>query len=194
MPHPNPLSLAGRLDNGASRLICTLLSGLKKTLLWLCGLLVLALLPFIIFEYGEGLADMSVLEWGFLLLLSLLTWRHVNYCKHFSTGLWQGVSRLLIVQGLLFTIELMIIGLAAIFLWQTEYEYLLQHYLRIDDPISKLVTYFTILIALYLSAPTAARTTKTLLKAQADINASSGSLSSESPAPVMSNTLKEPTL
>lgn len=187
---PNPLSLAGRLDNSASRLICTLLSGLKKTLLWLCGLLILALLPMLIFEYGEGLADISLLEWGFMLLLGLLLWRHAHYCRHFSTGFWKGASRLLTSIGILSVVELAMIGLCEIFLWRTEYEELPKHYLLEDDPLVKLATYATLLMALYLAAPSASRNTAVKDDRQAEDTSSP----SDNIEPVESDTYKEPTL
>lgn len=73
MQHPE-LSLAGKLDSGLTKGLCLLLRGVKAGGLWLLGLLTLATLPWMIFEYGDGLADLSLLEWSFMPLLALFPW------------------------------------------------------------------------------------------------------------------------
>lgn len=62
------LSLAGKLDNLLSKGLCSLFGGLANTFIWLLGLLVLVGQPVQIFEYGEGLSDVSWAEWGFMFL------------------------------------------------------------------------------------------------------------------------------
>lgn len=155
------LALVGKLDNGLAKGLCLLLRGLKTGSLWLIGLSMFASLPWMIFEYGEGLADLSPLEWMFIPLLALLLWRHVRYCQHFATGVWSGLSRLLIFQGVMGVFELAVIGFAAGLLAQKGHLEEFLHYLMQDDPISKCVTFGTVLLAVYLAVPTA--TTKTLL-------------------------------
>ena len=150
------LSLAGKLDNGLTKGLCLLLRGLKTGSLWLLGLLTLAGLPWIIFEYGEGLADLSLLEWGFMPLLALLLWRHSHYCRHFTTGTWRGLSRFLMFQGVMSVLGLIIIGLFTFVMAQTENLQEFFHYLLQDDPISKIVNFGSVLLAAYLAAPTAA--------------------------------------
>lgn len=56
------LSLAGKLDNLLTKGLCSLLGGLANTFIWLLGLLVLVGQPIQIFEYGEGLSDVSWAE------------------------------------------------------------------------------------------------------------------------------------
>lgn len=150
------LSLAGKLDNGLTKGLCLLLRGLRTGSLWLLGLLTLAGLPLIIFEYGEGLADLSLLEWGVMPLLALLLWRHIHYCQHFTTGTWRGLSRLLMFQGVMSVLGMIIIGLFTFVMAQTEDIQRLYQYLLQDDPISKIVTFGSVLLAVYLAAPTAA--------------------------------------
>jgi hypothetical protein len=150
------LSLAGKLDNGLTKGLCLLLRGLKTGSLWLLGLLTLAGLPWIIFEYSEGLADISPLEWGFMPLLALLLWRHSHYCQHFTTGIWRGLSRLLMFQGVMSILGLVIIGLLTFVMAQTGDLQGLLRYLLQDDPISKFVSFGSVLLAVYLAAPTAA--------------------------------------
>lgn len=150
------LSLAGKLDNGLTKGLCLLLGWLKNASLWLVGLLTLTSLPLLIFEYGEGLADLSLLEWGFMPLLVLLLWRYVRYCQHFTTGMWRGLNRLLICQGVMSALGLVLIGLLTSVMVQTEHLQELVSYLTQDDPISKLVNLGSVLLAAYLAAPTAA--------------------------------------
>ncbi|MDH2373894.1 hypothetical protein QD228_08610 [Cobetia sp. 3AK] len=190
MSQSGNLSLTGKIDNGVSRILCQILNTLKTLLLWLTGLMIVVLLPFAIFEYGEGLADMSLLEWAFVVLSGLLVWRHVHYCQHFSTGFWKGASRLLVSLGILTVVELVVIGLCEIFLWQSEYEALPKQYLLEDDPLVKLATYATLLIALYLAAPTGLRSTATKDEQQDE----RPSLSPDEADSATSDTFKEPTL
>jgi hypothetical protein len=159
------LSLVGKLDSGLTKGLCLLLGWLKTASLWLLGLLTLALLPFLIFEYGEGLADLSLLEWAFMPLLALLLWRHVHYCQHFATGIWHGLTRLLICQGIMGALGLLLIGLLTSVMVQTEHLQTLLSYLAQDDPISKLVSLGSVLLAAYLAAPTARITAPSMPKA-----------------------------
>lgn len=158
------LSLAGKLDNGLTKGLCLLLGWLKTASLWWLGLITLASLPFLIFEYSEGLADLSLLEWGFMPLLALLIWRHVRYCRHFATGMWRGLNRLLICQGIMSALGLLLIGLLTAVMVQTDHVQGLVAYLSQDDPISKLVSFGSVLLAAYLAAPTADITTLSMPK------------------------------
>ncbi|MGV8842901.1 MAG: hypothetical protein ACOH2I_06600 [Pseudomonas sp.] len=159
------LSLVGKLDNGLTKGLCLLLSWLKTASLWWLGLLTLASLPLLIFEYGEGLADISPMEWGFMPLLALLLWRHVRYCRHFTTGIWRGLNRLLICQGIMSALGLLLVGLLTAVMVQTDHLQELLSYLKQDDPISKFVSFGSVLLAAYLAAPTAGITTLSMPKA-----------------------------
>lgn len=157
----NPeMTLIGKLDIGLSKGICLILGALKTGFIWLSGLALIVWLPFIVFEYGDGLVDLSSLEWIFMILMGLLIWRHVRYCKHFGTGFWRGLSRLLICQGLLMTFELVVIGFVASMLVGVKpldtatnnlREFL--QFLMMDDPASKILTFTLILFATYLAPP-----------------------------------------
>jgi hypothetical protein len=159
------LSLVGKLDNGLTKGLCLLLGWLKTASLWWLGLLTLAALPWLIFEYGEGLADLSLMEWGFMPLLVLLLWRHVRYCRHFTTGMWRGLNRLLICQGVMTALYLVFIGLLASVMVQTEHFEELTSFLTLNDPISRFVNLVSVLLAAYLAAPTAGITTRSMPKA-----------------------------
>lgn len=158
------LSLVGKLDNGLTKGLCLLLVWLKNASLWWFGLLTLASLPLLIFEYGEGLADISLLEWAFMPLLALLLWRHVRYCRHFATGIWRGLNRLLICQGIMSALGLLLVGLLTAVMVQTDHLQELLSYLTQDDPISKFVSFSSVLLAAYLAAPTAAVNTLSIPK------------------------------
>lgn len=159
------LSLVGKLDNGLTKGLCLLLGWLKTASLWWLGLLTLASLPLLIFEYGEGLADLSLLEWGFMPLLVLLLWRHVRYCRHVTTGMWRGLNRLLICQGIMSALGLLLIGLLTAVMVETDDVQGLVTYLAQDDPISKFVSLGSVLLAAYLASPTAGITTRSMPKA-----------------------------
>lgn len=95
------MSVVEKLDNGLSKGLCRILDGLKITALWLVGLWELASLPLRIFEYKEGLSDLSPTELIFLPLMGLLLWRQIHYSRRFGAGFWSGFSRLLIALGML---------------------------------------------------------------------------------------------
>lgn len=154
------LSLIGRIDNGLSKGLCLILRALKTGFIWLSGLAMIIWLPLIIFEYGDGLADLSSIEWIFMILIGLLIWRHVRYCKHFRSGFWRGLSRLLMCQGLLMTFQLVVIGFVASMLVSfqpadTATDHLREflQLLMMDDPVSKILNFTLILFATYLAAP-----------------------------------------
>lgn len=155
MQHPE-LSLAGKLDSGLTKGLCSMLAGLKVGGLWLLGLLTLASLPWMIFEYGDGLADLSLLEWSLMPLLALLLWRHIRYCQHFGMGFWRGLSRLLIAQGIMAAAGMVLLGACAALLAQTEHSDELLRLLIQEDPLDKLLTFGMVLLALYLAIPKSA--------------------------------------
>ncbi|MFL1390629.1 hypothetical protein ACI77F_23465 [Pseudomonas tritici] len=145
---PSELSLAGKLDIGLTKGLCMLCSGAISSLIWLLGIVQLVTQFSGIFEYGEGLSDLSWGEWGFMPLFVLLLWRHRVYCRHFGWGLWRGLSRLLAFQGRVLGIGLLILG--AGWLWGKPSELV-----RTDmDPIMQLVRFGLALLTLYLAAPT----------------------------------------
>lgn len=98
-------------------------------------------------------------------LLTLLVWRHVRYCRHFTTGIWRGLNRLLICQGIMSALGLLLVGLLTAVMVQTDHVQGLVTYLSQDDPISKLVSFSSVLLAAYLAAPTAGITTLSMPKA-----------------------------
>lgn len=147
------LSLISKLDNGLTKGLCIMLRWIKNFSLWLLGAVLLQRSIKMIFEYSEGLADVSWHEWAFLLLMPLLLWRHVSYCQYFSIGLWNGLSRLLIAQGVLGALSYFIIGsLLSLVLASGHLESFLFS-LAQENPIEKLVEYGLILLAIYLAAP-----------------------------------------
>lgn len=154
--HKNELSLAAKLDTALTKGLCAILTGIKVGSLWLLGLLTLASLPWIIFEYGEGLVDLSLLEWSLMPLLALLLWRHIRYCRHFTTGFWRGLGRLLIAQGIIATVGMVLLGAFAALLSNTEHPDELLRLLIQEDPLDKLLALGMILLALYLAIPKSA--------------------------------------
>ena len=130
-----------------------MLRWIKNFSLWLLGAVLLQRSIKMIFEYSEGLADVSWHEWAFLLLMPLLLWRHISYCQYFSTGVWSGLSRLLIAQGLLGVLFFFGIGLLMAILVLGEYVDGSDLTFGQENPLVKLVEYGLILLAVYLAAP-----------------------------------------
>ncbi|MDD2162603.1 hypothetical protein N1078_18750 [Pseudomonas sp. MIL19] len=147
------LSLAGKLDTGLTKGLCLLLGWLIHIAIWLVGLLGLAGQAIQIFEYEEGLADVSWLEWSFMLLFALLLRRHVHYCRNFGAGFWSGVNRLLTFQGRLVCLGLGIFGFAVGF--EQELGTSVDLLNTVADPVTELAAFGFVLLALYLAAPTA---------------------------------------
>lgn len=107
----NPkLSLFAQVDTGLVRFACGLLDGLKHLGLWMLGLIAIDEYFALIFEYGEGLADMALHEWAFLLLALALTWRHCHYARHFDYGFWRGLGRWLTAQGILLAVGMIVLA------------------------------------------------------------------------------------
>ena len=155
MHHPE-LSLAGKLDSGLTRGLCSMLTGLMVGGLWLLGLLTLASLPWVFFEYDDGLADLSLLEWGLIPVMAMLLWRHIRYCRYFAMGFWRGLNRLLIAQGIMAAVGMALFGACVAFLAQTEHPEDLLRLLIQEDPRDKLLAFGMVLLALYLAIPKSA--------------------------------------
>lgn len=145
------LSLAGRLDRLLSKGLCSLLGGVANTFIWLLGLLVLVGQPLQIFEYGEGLSDVSWAEWAFMFLFVLLLRRHIQYCRHFSTGFWAGLSRLVVFQGRLVCAGLSILGFVVGLESQLGASMDLSSTV---DPVMDVTGLGLVLLMLYLAPPT----------------------------------------
>lgn len=148
------LSLASKLDNGLTHYLCLLLGCLLSATIWLLGLLCLGSQLPQVFEYGEGLADISWHEWTFMLLFGLLLWRHIRYCRYFATGFWHGLNRLLMFQGRLAGVALGVLGFLIGF--EPLLETPLEPLNAISDPTIELAGFGLVLLVLYLAAPTAA--------------------------------------
>jgi hypothetical protein len=170
----NPkLSPFAQVDTGLTRFVCGLLGGLKHLALWMLGLIAVADFFALIFEYGEGLADMALHEWVFMLLVLALTWRHCHYARHFGYGFWRGLGRWLTAQGVLLAIELASLG---VIVWPSlefaSYAKALDS-LDLVNKEEEILSLAFALLALYLGAPTQART-------------------AEQPKPVTENARQEP--
>lgn len=161
MQPPVPISLLAKLDTGLNHAAGYLLRSLKPLALWLTGLIVLFTYIHMVFEYGEGLADISQFEWAFMLLAALLTWRHCHYARQFGYGFWRGLARGLAAQGMALIVELTLLGLLILLtLWAISLPIEWRATANaIDDGDIAFKTYEIIgqamvLLALYLGAPT----------------------------------------
>lgn len=104
-----------------------------------------------IFKYGEGMADLSMVEKGVLLLLVWLLWRHWRYCQYCSTSYWQRLLRPLLSLGRLFVVEQVVVGIIydidATLLAEDAGQF--QEYAMYE----RLLDSVLFLVALYLAAP-----------------------------------------
>lgn len=165
----NPkLSLLAQVDTGLARFACGLLIGLKHLSLWMLGLIAIAYSFSRIFEYGEGLADMALHEWVFILLALALTWRHCHYARHFGYGFWRGLGRWLTAQGILLAVG-MIVWPSLEFTCSAK----ALDSLSLANKEEEILSLVFALLALYLGAPTQPRT-------------------AEQPKPVTENARQEP--
>jgi len=150
----NPkVSLLTQVDTGLARFACGLLEGLKHLGLWLLGLIAIANYYALIFEYGEGLSDMALHEWAFMLLALALTWRHCHYARHFDYGFWRGLGRWLTAQGILFAVGMIILAIPE-FTGSAKALDSLDLATKEEEVLSLAFA----LLALYLGAPTQPRT------------------------------------
>ncbi|MFQ2713497.1 hypothetical protein ACK3YJ_01140 [Aeromonas caviae] len=148
--HAESPSLLQRCDN-------RLMSLCQRLCYWLGRFLLLGLgggyvVTFFsaIFEYGEGIADMDIVEKGTLLLLIFLLWRHWRYCQYCSTPYRQRLLRPLQYWGWVYVVELATVGIIfvadATLLVGDVSEY---H----GDAIYERLDCLLLLVALYLAAP-----------------------------------------
>ncbi|MEJ5864482.1 hypothetical protein [Pseudomonas farsensis] len=151
---PTQLPLFAKLDLGLTKALRVLLRWCALGGCWLLGLSSLVLMPFGIFTYDEGLSDISLVEAGAVLSLLPVLWRHVRYCRHFKAGFWHSLNRVLLAQGLMCAFCLLLVGLG---IWLTLNGGDLQAHIRdlqTGTPLRECLTYASVLLALYLAAPT----------------------------------------
>ena len=114
----------------------------------LTGTAYLGLIMAGIFEYGDGIYDISTLEVISILLFFALLYRHYSYCQRFKANLWSSISRPLYAfgwQALIFGIPLITYAVV---------QYKLGRTLNIYETSEvKILIWAINLIVLYLSAP-----------------------------------------
>lgn len=101
-----------------------------------------------IFEYDDGIFDISGLEVVAILLFSALLYRHYQYCMRFKSSLWSSISRPLYAFGWL----AIVVGIPVItYVYvQNELSRPLEYF---ETSEGKLLDWFLTLAVLYLSAP-----------------------------------------
>lgn len=150
LPSSSP-SLLQRFDNGLMGLCQRLCYWLGQCFLLGFGCASVWTFVTTIFKYGEGMADLSIVEKGVLLLLVLLLWRHWRYCQYCSTPYLQRMLRPLLSLGFLFLVEQVMVGI----IFNVDISLLaedagqFQEYAIYD----RLLDSVLFLVALYLAAP-----------------------------------------
>ncbi|MFB2711648.1 hypothetical protein ACE1BU_12345 [Aeromonas veronii] len=147
----NSPSLLQRFDNGLMGLCQRLCYWLGQCFLFGFGCASVWTFVTTIFKYGEGMADLSMVEKGVLLLLVWLLWRHWRYCQYCSTSYWQRLLRPLLSLGRLFVVEQVVVGIIydidATLLAEDAGQF--QEYAMYE----RLLDSVLFLVALYLAAP-----------------------------------------
>lgn len=106
MQHDTDVPLGVRIDSSIAHFSRATLCWLGIALLFMAGLASFAMIPLAVFEYGEGLHDVSTHEWFFLALIALLLWRYWIHCSHFNATVWTRISRILLFMGGFLFIEI----------------------------------------------------------------------------------------
>jgi len=147
----NSPSLLQRCDNGLMSLCQWLCYWLGQCFLFGFGCVSVWTFVITIFKYGEGMADLSIVEKGILLLLVLLLWRHWRYCQYCSTSYWKRLLRPLLSLGSLFVVEQVIVGI----IFNLDATLLAEDARRFQEyaVYERLLDYMPFLAALYLAAP-----------------------------------------
>ena len=158
LPTPSP-SFWERLDLSLTLTLRRLLRGTGNATLWILGLLSYAALPLVGMEYYDGMLQSTWVEWAYVVLLPLLLWRHIAYCKRFNTGFWVGFNRLLKFSGLFVVIWSAAAGLLVTTFLETDMLFdVLGALVQSLDVSGDLFTYGTSLLVVYMSAPNATHT------------------------------------
>lgn len=106
MQHDTDVPLGVRIDSSIAHFSRTTLYWLSIALLFIAGLASFAMIPFAVFEYGEGMHDVSTHEWLFLALTALLLWRYWIHCSHFNATVWTRLTRIFLFMGGFLFIEI----------------------------------------------------------------------------------------
>jgi hypothetical protein len=106
MQHGKDVPLGVRIDSSIAHFSRRTLYWLIMALLFTAGLASFAMIPFAVFEYGDGLHDISTHEWFFLALIALLLWRYWIHCSHFNVTVWTRLSRIFLFMGGFLFIEI----------------------------------------------------------------------------------------
>lgn len=113
---------------------------------------------FELFEYKEGLRDLSNVEIVFLFLFVVIIYRHVSYCFKYKIGIWNSIIRPFYALGALVFVSFAVIGYWICILYFDDNA----KSIRIEDVfvtpngIEQLIILTATLLAIYLATPTSA--------------------------------------
>ena len=105
-----------------------------------------------IFEYKEGLSDISTIEIVFTISALVLLKRYLAYCKQTSTRWWNMVKVPIVYYGKFLTITWLVISLLAISDLKESTTYF-NTFLIQGQNLTQLLDFIFILISLYISIP-----------------------------------------
>jgi len=149
-----------RIDSMVAHFLRQILYWLGLSLLVLAGVAVFALLPLSVFEYREGLYDISLHEWLFLALTALLLWRYSIHCSRFDIPWATRISRVLVFCGGLAVIHIVVILTSALMLVSTGKDL----HSALNNPelnyLLEIIFWFGLTFTLYLASPPSPRVLK----------------------------------
>lgn len=109
------------------------------------------------FEYEENLWDISNAEIGYLLLFSLVIYRHISYCLKYKVGIWKAISRPFYALGYLMLVSLAIVGaglIASIYSESGNTCFDLVNILSCANGMEQFFGFIVTVSAIYLATPT----------------------------------------
>ena len=159
----NRLPIRILLDTFMSRFIKFALRSFVALTLAAGGVLYVALFIIGLFEYGDGIHDLSVAEWLTIVAIFALGYRHNRYCKRFGYNLWDAMYKPVLAFGRLCL--LVAIPLLCYFIIQQE---LGRPFGLIESSEMKIFSYLITLLTLYLATPHAPKTPVTALTEKAE--------------------------
>lgn len=151
-PSTQTCSLACSLDWGFSSFFNTLIKSLVSTGLTFIGLAVLIFSIVQMYEYGEGLADLSRYELIYFILVYFLLKRVRAVIKKSTVPFFKAIFSPLILIGQLAVVLALLVGGLALMDLTNKTDMVMNIYLFEETQV-ELVTYVTVILGLYCGVP-----------------------------------------
>lgn len=148
------MNIFQRIDTFFSRSLIGLLRLFAYIFILLSGLVSLALIFVVIFEYDDGIADLSNIELLILAILGLLLYRHISYCRYYGVAIWKRVIMPIYASGMMSVVYSIIFQIIIGFKFMVKPELTFAEVIMQPSKTGELIFLASSLIAIYLSTPT----------------------------------------